>query len=161
VITEVADFPSLATVIVTLPVALAVRRPVFDTVAFVVSDELHATVRPVRIPPTLSFKVAVSCCVAPIARVAVAGVTVIEATGTSTVSAALLDLPSTAAVRVIEPPFRGSSLTVESLVVGCSKGAPSILATVVSDEVQVTDRSVSVLPAPSRTSAPYSQVSPV
>jgi len=159
VIVAVADLPSLVAVIVALPTARAVTSPVLETTALVVSDELQVTVRPVRVPPALSFNVAVSCWVAPMARVAVAGLTVTEATGTSTVRLALLDFPSTAAVSVTVPALRGSSLTVEILVVGWAKGAPSILATVVSDKVHVTVRSVSEFPAASRTRAPYSQVS--
>jgi hypothetical protein len=57
----VPNFPSLVAVTVTLPPARAVTIPLLETVTFVESDELQVTVRPVSVPPALSFNVAVSC----------------------------------------------------------------------------------------------------
>ena len=73
--------PSLVAVIVTVPAATAVARPLALTVATAVLLLLHVTVRPGRAFPAASFGVAVNGCVAPTLTVAVAGVTCTEATG--------------------------------------------------------------------------------
>ena len=52
-------------VIVAVPPATEVTRPVEDTVATDVDDELHVTLAPVIVPPFWSLTVAESCCVAP------------------------------------------------------------------------------------------------
>src|SRR5450759_1051971 len=65
VMVAVPLFPSLVAVIVALPWAIAVTRPLDDTDAFVASELLHVTVRPDSTALPASSVVAVSCCVAP------------------------------------------------------------------------------------------------
>jgi hypothetical protein len=74
-------FPSLVAVIVAEPGATAVTRPVPLTVATVGALLAHVTVRPVSVAPAASSRVTVSCCVAPVVRLALAGVTATVATG--------------------------------------------------------------------------------
>jgi hypothetical protein len=81
VMVEVPVFVSLVAVIVALPVATAVTSPLALTVALVASDVAHVTTRPVSVLPLASSVVAVSCCVAKMASVAVVGATVTLATG--------------------------------------------------------------------------------
>src|SRR5882762_909135 len=96
--------PSLMAVTVADPAALPVTRPLVLTVATVVLLLDHAMTRPVRVPPAESRVAAESCCVAPTARLADAGLTVTVATGTVvTVMAALPVLPSLVAVTVADP----------------------------------------------------------
>ena len=52
-------------VIVAVPSATEVTRPVDDTVATDAADELHVTVAPLMVAPFWSLTVAESCCVAP------------------------------------------------------------------------------------------------
>src|SRR3954469_20465392 len=73
--------PSLVAVIVAFPAATPLTSPLADTVAAAVLLDAHVTERPDRSAPLLSFGVAVSCCVAPTAMLAVAGVTVTDLTG--------------------------------------------------------------------------------
>src|SRR6058998_3701350 len=97
-------FPSLVAVIVVEPAALLVTRPLGLTVATAVLLLTHVTVRPVSALPAESFGVAVSCTVWPTVRLADAGATATEATGTIiTVIAAVAFLPSLVAVIVAEP----------------------------------------------------------
>ena len=57
--------PSLVAVIVAVPTATAVTKPVELTVAFVASDVVQVIVRPVSVAPVASSVVAVNCCVLP------------------------------------------------------------------------------------------------
>jgi len=68
-------------VIVAEPAATAVTRPLVLTVAAELLELVHVTVRPVRMLPLASRNVAVSWAVCPTDRLAVAGLTVTEATG--------------------------------------------------------------------------------
>src|SRR4029077_2295124 len=97
--------PSLVAVIVTgPPVATPVTSPLPFTLAIALLLDCHVIVRPVNGLPFASFGVAVSCTVPPIATLAVAGVTVTDATGTGvTVMADVPVLPSLVAVIVAEP----------------------------------------------------------
>ena len=52
-------------VIVAVPPATEVTRPVEDTVATDADDELHVTLAPLIVAPFWSLTVAESCCVAP------------------------------------------------------------------------------------------------
>src|SRR6185503_15099050 len=63
VMDDVPLCPSLVAVIVAEPAALAVTRPVAFTVATVVWLDDHVTVRPVRMLPLASLRVAVRCTV--------------------------------------------------------------------------------------------------
>ena len=60
-----ADAEPEVAVIVAVPYAAAVTRPVEDTVATGVLDELHDTLAPLIVAPFWSLTVAESCCVAP------------------------------------------------------------------------------------------------
>jgi hypothetical protein len=104
VIAAVPLCPSLVAVIVAEPATFVVTSPLLDTVATVVVFEDHVTVRPVRVLPLASFKVAVSCTVWPACTLAEAGVTVTEATGApATVIVAVPLWPSLVAVMVADP----------------------------------------------------------
>jgi len=72
--------PSLVAVIVAEPATIAVTSPLLLTVAIAGALLAHVIVRPVRITPAASFVVAVNCRVAPGARLAVAGLSVTDAT---------------------------------------------------------------------------------
>jgi hypothetical protein len=133
--------PSTVAVIVALPTAAtAVTTPVALTVATAVFPELQVTGRPVSVAPLASRAVAVSCCVPPTARLAVAGVTITVATGTTvTVTAAVPVTPSTVAVIVALP--TATAVTTPLLLT---------VATAVFPELHVTGRPVSVAPLASR-----------
>src|SRR5437016_3457306 len=90
VIEDVPLCPSLVAVIVAGPAARAVTRPLLLTVAADVLELVQVTVRPVRMLPLASRSVAVSWSVCPAGTLAVAGLTVTEATGAlATVTAAV------------------------------------------------------------------------
>src|SRR2546421_12475299 len=65
VMVAVPLFPSLVAVIVAVPAAFAVTKPVPLTVAIAVSLDDHVTARPESGLPLASFGVAVSCTVCP------------------------------------------------------------------------------------------------
>src|SRR5882672_3075138 len=112
VIAPVPLCPSLVAVIVTGPPAeTPVTNPVGFTVATAVLLLVHITRRPVRTFPTASFVVAVSCTDPPGAIVAVAGVTVTEATG-----------------GVAPPPDPTSVARVSTQVVPLSPGDPTVVS---------------------------------
>jgi hypothetical protein len=73
--------PSLVAVIVAAPTTTPVTSPLLLTVATVGAPLAHDTVRPVRTLPLASLSVVVNCCVAPTTRLALAGLTVTDATG--------------------------------------------------------------------------------
>jgi hypothetical protein len=77
-------FVSLVAVIVAAPAPTPVTRPLAETVAKPVFDELHVTNRPVSVAPPASRVVAISCTVPPTVTLFVAGVTVTVATGAAT-----------------------------------------------------------------------------
>jgi len=96
--------PSQAAVMIAVPAATAVTSPVPFTVATPALLLVHVTVRPVRTFPLASLGVAVSCAVRPISILAVAWLTVTDATGTTaTVMAAVPLLPSLVTVIVAAP----------------------------------------------------------
>jgi len=74
--------PSLVAVIVAVPAATPVTRPLVLTVATAVLLLAQVIVRPDRELPFASFGVAVSCTVWPTGTLAVVGLTATEATGT-------------------------------------------------------------------------------
>src|SRR6266566_6793414 len=101
---EVPLFPPLVAVIVVDPAATAVTRPVAETVATPVALLDHVMVRPVNTLPAESLVTALSWRVVPTRSVALEGVTVTEATGTTvTVIAARPFFPSLVAVIVAAP----------------------------------------------------------
>jgi hypothetical protein len=102
VMTAELDLPSLVAVIVALPAAIAVARPVALTLTLVESDVAQVTARPASALPLASRVEAVSCCVAPMASVAEVGDTVTTATGTGmTVIDSWPCLPPTVAITCV------------------------------------------------------------
>ena len=101
----VPDFPLKVAVMVAVPAALAVAKPLLATVAVVVLDEVQVTcVVIVWVDPSEYVPVAVNCWVVPATLVAVAGVTAMEDRVTAvTVRVAVPDFPLKAAVMVAEP----------------------------------------------------------
>src|SRR4029077_8649120 len=83
VTTDVPVFVSLVAVIVADPAALPVARPVALTLAFVVSLLVQLTTRPVGGIPGVSCGVAVNGTVPPTSKLAGAGVTITDETGTT------------------------------------------------------------------------------
>src|SRR2546422_3096930 len=73
--------PSLVAVIVAAPAADPVPTPLALTVATPAALVPHAIVRPVSMFPLASFRLAVSCTVAPTGTLADAGLTTTDATG--------------------------------------------------------------------------------
>src|SRR5205823_1194426 len=98
---EVPLFPSLVAVIVAVPGVTPDTSPLLLTVATVVLELDHVTVRPESGFPPASLGVPVSCTVWPACTEAVAGVTSTDATGTGvTVIVEVPLLPSLVAVIV-------------------------------------------------------------
>src|SRR5207302_1397115 len=101
---DVPLLPSLVAVIVAVPAALAVARPLALTLATPELLLAHVTTRPDRMLPVASLSVAVNCTVWPTCTAADDGVTVTEATGAVvTVTAAVALFPSLVAVIVADP----------------------------------------------------------
>jgi hypothetical protein len=103
---DVPLFPSLVAVMVTDPAPSALTRPDDDTVARLVFELDHVTVRPLSAAPFASCGVAVSCNVWPTVTVPVPGVTLTEVTGTTTAVTEMVAvplLPSLVAVIVADP----------------------------------------------------------
>ena len=143
--------PSLVAVIVTLPAAMAVARPVDDTVAADGFELDHVIARPASTVPAASCVVAVSCTVAPTRMFATLGATATEATGTlDTVTVAVPVWPSLAAVMVAVP--SATPLT---------RPAPSTVATAPSLVVHVTVRPERGFPFTSLRVAPSCTVAPI
>src|SRR5438445_286780 len=104
VIVAVPFFPSLVAVIVAAPAATPVTTPLPFTVATAVLPLAQVTTRPASGFPLASLAVAVSCTVCPTGRLAVAGLTATDATGTAvTVIPAVPLWPSLVAVMVAAP----------------------------------------------------------
>jgi len=137
VIADVPVLPSLVAVIVAPPAATPVTTPLDETVATLAVLVVHVMVRPVRMLPAASLRVAVSPCVCPWTTLADAGLTVTDATGASdTVTVAVPLLPSLVAVIVALP---GTRPAVTSPV-------DETLAVAELFELQATVRSVTVSP---------------
>src|SRR6266699_3727705 len=135
----VALIPSLVTVIVAVPAATPLTSPMLLTVAAAVLLLAQVIVRPVRTLPAESLVVAESWTVAPSSTLAVAGVSVTDATGTvATVTAAVPLCPSLAAVIVAAPTPIGVTSPLAFTV-----ATPALLL------AHVTVRPVSGLPFPS------------
>jgi len=136
VIAAVPLFPSLVAVIVAVPAATPVTRPLADTVAIARFELDHATARPASTFPAASFVVALSWVVPPTTALAVAGLTTTDATGTvDTVTTAVALCPSLVAVIVADPSATPVTTPLADTV-----------ATALLLVVQVTTRPLSVLP---------------
>src|SRR5437763_999950 len=107
VTSDVPFTPSLVAVIVAVPAVTPVTRPLLLFTVAADASELHTTVRPVNGLPPASFSVAVSCTVAFVKMLAVAGATVTVATGTGVAVVTVIVeaplCPSLVAVIVAEP----------------------------------------------------------
>src|SRR5438034_1384037 len=131
--------PSLVAVIVAALAATPVTSPVEDTVATAGVPDAQVTDRPESTLPAASFRVVVSCTVAPTSTTAVAGLTVTDATGTiATVTLAVPLFPSLVAVIVADP----AATPVTS-------PAADTVAIAVFELVHATARPVSTFPAAS------------
>src|SRR5436309_12874294 len=129
---------------------MPVASPPRLTMATAVLLLAHVTDRPVSVFPAESLVTAVNCWVAPTRRLADAGLTVTDATGTFvTVTAAVLLFVSLVAVIVAEP--AAIPLTTPLLLT---------VATAVLLLAHVTTRPVSVLPAASWVTALKCRVAP-
>jgi hypothetical protein len=143
VIADVPFLPSLVAVIVAVPAATPVTRPVELTVATVGSLEPHVTTRPVSTPPIESFVVAASCVVAVTRMPALGGDTATVLTGTSETVIVLVPLfVSLVAVIVAVPGATAVTKPVDDTV-----------ATAVLFDPHVTTRSVTTVPTLSVTVA--------
>src|SRR5205823_4863095 len=113
VTSDVPFTPSLVAAIVAVPAVTPVTRPLPLFTVAADALELHTTVRPVSVLPPASFSVAVSCTVAFVKMLAVAGATVTVATGAlDTVTSDVPFTPSLVAVIVAVPavtPENGSA----------------------------------------------------
>src|SRR2546428_506811 len=83
VIVAVPLWPSLVAVIVAVPVATLVTRPLPLTAATAALFDVHATPRPGSVFPAESVVTAESCTVAPTGTLVDAGLTVTQATGSA------------------------------------------------------------------------------
>ncbi len=136
VIADVPLLPSLVAVIVTVPAATPVTRPVELTVATVGSLVPHVTTRPVSNPPIESLVVAANCVVAVTRMPALGGDTTTLLTGTSDTLIVLVPLfVSLVAVIVAVPGATAVTNPVDDTV-----------ATPVLFEPHVTTRSVTTVP---------------
>src|SRR6184192_1602847 len=127
--------PSLVAVLAATPVT----SPVEDTVATAGVPDAQVTDRPESTLPAASFRVVVSCTVAPTSTTAVAGLTVTDATETiATVTLAVPLCPSLVAVIVADP----AATPVTS-------PAADTVAIAVFELVHATPRPVSTFPAAS------------
>src|SRR5690349_8000611 len=141
VMVEVPVFPSLVAVIVAVPSATAVTRPVAETDAVPFALELQLTDRSVTVVPFRSFTVAVSWAVVPMMTFGAFGATETDATGTgSTVTVDVPLLPSAVAVIVAVPGVTPVTTPADDTV-----AIASLL------ELHATVRSVTVVPAMSLT----------
>src|SRR5438309_7057800 len=150
VIAAVLLCPSLVAVIVTAPAATPVTRPVEDTVATAGALDAQATDRPESTLPAASFRVVVSCTVAPTSTTAVAGLITTEATGTfATPTLAVPLRPSLVAVIVTDPAATPVTSPVADTV-----------AIAAFELVQLITRPLSTLPAASLVTALSCVVAP-
>jgi len=106
VVTSVAlaVLPSTLPVIDTVPAPTAVTTPRFETVAMLVFELLHVTVRPVSTLPDASVATAVACAVLPTGIVDLSSTTLrLAIVDPPTVSVAEPETPSTVAVILVVP----------------------------------------------------------
>src|SRR5437763_2425180 len=152
-------FPSLVAVIVAVPAAGPVTSPLALTVATPAALVAHAIVRPVSMFPLASFRLAVSCTVAPTGTLADAGLTTTDATGAGgggggggsdvTVTVAVPLFPSLVAVMVAVP-----------AATPATNPLPLTVATARLPLAQVTARPPSTAPAESFVAAASCAVAP-
>jgi hypothetical protein len=142
VMADVPLLPSLVAVIVAEPATTPLTSPLEDTVATEDALLAQVIVRPLSGLPLASLGVAVSCTVASTSRLADAGVTVTDATGTgaaATVTDAEPLCPSLVAVIVAEP-----------TAAPVTRPVPFTVATVALLLAHVTVRPPSAVPFASR-----------
>ena len=136
-------------VIVAVPTATLVTSPADETVAILVSDEVHVTVAPVISTPSASLTVVAIVCVAPmLVNVCEAGDAAIVAAAWSAVTlVVVLDEPALAVIVAVPLPAAATTPTDEL------DPAAVTVATLVSDEAQVTVAPVMAVPRESLTVA--------
>jgi hypothetical protein len=113
------DFPSLVAMIVTVPAATALTKPVDETVARLTAVEVHVTVRPVSTWPDASYSVAVPCVLWPTLTLYEFSVTTTLATGEAsavTVTATGALTPPDVAVTVALPALTAVTTPVDDTV---------------------------------------------
>jgi hypothetical protein len=106
VIVATAEAPSLDAMIVVVPAATAVTRPLDDTVTTPVFDDVHAAGRANSVVPSAASVVAVNCAVVPTVIEPMDGVSETDATAGVpgvTVTSVEPDLPSLVAVMIAVP----------------------------------------------------------
>src|SRR5439155_7565569 len=141
--------PSLVAVITAGPALTPLTSPVPSTAATTALSLVQSTVRPLNTLPFASRRVAVSCTVCPTATLAVAGVTVTDATGATTVTVAAPLLPSLVAV-----------ITAGPALTPLTSPFPSTVAATALSLVQSTVRPLNTLPFASRSVAVSCTVCP-
>jgi hypothetical protein len=146
VIAVVPVFVSLVAVIVALPAATAVTKPLALTEAMAGLELDHVTTRPVSTLPLASRVVAESCTVAPTTRLDDVGATVTDATGTGA-----------GALTVIadEPTCPSLDAVTDTLPAATAVTSPEVetVAIPVFAELHAITRPVSTLPLASRVTA--------
>src|SRR5258705_194055 len=137
---EVSALPSLVAMIEADPALTPAASPVALTVATAGAVEAQVITRPVKTPPAESRVVALNCWVALTTMLAVAGVTVTDATGTTiTVTTDVSLLPSLVAMIEADP-----------AVTPVARPLAFTVATAGAVETQVITRPVKTPPAESR-----------
>ena len=132
--------PRAEAVINASPMETAVTTPVAETLATAAFEDCHVTASPVIAAPLPSMGVAVNARLRPTAKPAIAGVSVMEATGGMTMMVADPTLPSLVAMIVAVPAAIPVMMPVSE----------EMVAMVGLEVLQVTCRPVSRFPAASR-----------
>jgi hypothetical protein len=139
---SVPVFPSLVALSVTLPAATPVTKPLGDTLATEVFDDVQPIVRPLSTFPAASFKVAVTCSVAPASRVLELAESVTVATGAGAGAATVTGAPPLW-------PSLVARIDAEPALTAVTTPADDTVATSVFALDHVMVRPVSTLPAAS------------
>jgi hypothetical protein len=130
VTTSVPEIEPLFAVIMGLPLAIPLTKPVALTVASAVLDELHvAALEMFCVLASVKVPVAVSCCVPPITTIGVAGVTAMETSNAG---------PTVSSVEVFTLPD-AAPIMLEPCTSDVASPAALMVATVVVAEVHVTE----------------------
>src|SRR6266704_1624145 len=132
VIAALPLLPSLAAVMLAVPAASAGTSPLAFTVATLGASLDQVIVRPESGLPFASSGVAVSCWVPPTTIVAAVGLTVSDATGIVTVTAAVALLPSLVAVTFAEPAATAVTSPLASTVATPAASVDHVMTRLVS-----------------------------
>jgi hypothetical protein len=145
-------FVSLVAVIVALPTATTVAKPLALTEAMPEFELDHVTTRPVRTLLLASRVTAESCCVPPTERLALEGETVTDATG----AGALTVTPAV-------PVFVSLRAVIVALPAATARTSPDVETVLMAEllELQVITRPVNMLLLASRVTAESCAVAPI